>query len=420
VSTDNSMTREQLVRELVSLRRRQISLERRLAAEKIVRSSEARYRAIFESAAEGILVVDADSGLISEANPAFLALSGFLWQELAGRRLGEIGLFRKLEARRREDHGKAAGDPAGQEELHWTAKDGRPLRVEFSVALHPIGGRRVVQFRLRDVTERWNTERMLQYVTTHDERTGLHNRMFFDEEISRLGRGRHFPITVVLADVDGLKRANGTAGHAAGDQLLKVAAAVLRESFRADEVVARMGGDEFAVLLPRTDEAAAESALRRIRQRQDDFNNSGRGLLLGFALGAGTAETSLQLTEALARAGERLCADRAARSPHLLFLQIAEKLSSNPGMRMSVLASEIACERHVIERAVKAVKSMPFREYQQTVKLERAMQLLSERPLLIKQVAGALGYASPASLWRLLKKRTRTRPIDIRNTRGRT
>ena len=97
-----------------------------------------------------------------------------------------------------------------------------------------------------------------------------------------------------------------------------------------------------------------------------------------------------------------------------MFRHVEARLASNPGIRLSRLASDLACERHVIERSVRAVTSMAFREYRQTRLLTAALQLLGRKPLLIKQVAGVLGYASPKSLWRLLRSRTGQSPSNLR------
>jgi diguanylate cyclase (GGDEF)-like protein len=158
----------------------------------------------------------------------------------------------------------------------------------------------------RDITDRKGAEEKLRYVSSHDALTGLYNRAFFEEERARIERGRQFPISVVMADVDDLKVTNDRDGHAAGDELLRRTAQVLNASFRAEDLVARIGGDEFVALLPHADAAAVEAALTRVRNILYDHNASHGGMRLSLSLGASTAEKGASLTEALKQADARM------------------------------------------------------------------------------------------------------------------
>lgn len=90
----------------------------------------------------------------------------------------------------------------------------------------------------------------IEYRSFHDILTGLYNRSFFEDAVKRLSTGRFDPVTVVVCDVDGLKLINDTFGHKVGDSLIIAAGEVLKKCFRKSDVIARIGGDEFAVLMP--------------------------------------------------------------------------------------------------------------------------------------------------------------------------
>ncbi|MFL0195392.1 PocR ligand-binding domain-containing protein [Clostridium sp. WILCCON 0269] len=105
----------------------------------------------------------------------------------------------------------------------------------------------------------------LEYLSYHDQLTGLYNRRFFQKELHRLDVQRNLPLTIVMADVNGLKLINDSFGHTMGDELLKKAAEVITKGCRADDIVARFGGDEFVILLPKTDAYGTKEIIRRIK-----------------------------------------------------------------------------------------------------------------------------------------------------------
>jgi diguanylate cyclase (GGDEF)-like protein len=117
-------------------------------------------------------------------------------------------------------------------------------------------------------------EEKVAYLNTHDSLTGLYNRSYFQEEITRLERGRRFPVTVLMADIDNLKQVNETRGFLSGDQLIRNAADVLASCFRVEDVVARIGGDEFGVLLPEIASVSIEAINMRVNRRVEAFNLS--------------------------------------------------------------------------------------------------------------------------------------------------
>jgi diguanylate cyclase (GGDEF)-like protein/PAS domain S-box-containing protein len=159
-----------------------------------------------------------------------------------------------------------------------------------------------------DITSRKEVEATLRHDSTHDMLTGLYNRAFFDEEVERLAQSRRFPLSIVMADVNGLKTVNDTLGHDAGDNLIQLAARIILGTFRAEDIVARVGGDEFAVLLPGTAAPVAEEAVERIMSCPEIINGQ-----VSIAFGIASAENKDQLAEALKLSDERMYRDKSAQ-----------------------------------------------------------------------------------------------------------
>lgn len=191
---------------------------------------------------------------------------------------------------------------------------GAPLNVQVDLRVMPGHEEDFawVLVAIQDITARKKAEEYLYYLGTHDVMTGLHNRAYFQEALQRLQAERHDPITLIVADLNELKEANDSFGHEAGDSLIRRAAEVLKAAFEPVTVVARVGGDEFVVVLPRTTEIAAEQAVGRIRSLLALNNKYYRGAPLSFALGVATSQPGQPLEAVLRQADDAMYRDKAA------------------------------------------------------------------------------------------------------------
>jgi diguanylate cyclase (GGDEF)-like protein/PAS domain S-box-containing protein/putative nucleotidyltransferase with HDIG domain len=139
---------------------------------------------------------------------------------------------------------------------------------------------------IRKIDDRKKAEEQLLYVSYHDQLTGLYNRRFYEEEMNRINTERNIPITLIMADVNGLKLTNDSFGHQAEDLLLQKAANVFKRECRADEIIARIGGDEFVILLPQTDSVEAKNLINRISEAisKESKGNLIVSISMGFAV----------------------------------------------------------------------------------------------------------------------------------------
>lgn len=137
----------------------------------------------------------------------------------------------------------------------------------------------------KDITNLKKTEEKLKYLSLHDSLTGLYNRVYFEEEMHRLDNSRFELVGLIVFDIDGLKLINDTLGHDKGDQLLIAASRVIRKCFREGDVVARVGGDEFATILPNSPRSKVENICQRIKRAIAVYNRKNTLLPLSIATG---------------------------------------------------------------------------------------------------------------------------------------
>ncbi len=218
-----------------------------------LRESEAKYRVMVENANDAIVV--AQDEMVRFVNPMAVHLSGYSPEELSSRPFTDFihPDDRELVAQRHQVGMRTGSGRGLVYSFRVITREGATLWVEIRAVSILWEGRPATLNLLSDITERRRAERTIRHLAYHDSLTGLPNRMLFHDRLSlaltQAGRagGR---LAVMLVDLDRFKEINDTHGHAAGDELLSQLGVRLRGTLRQGDSVARMGGDEFMLLLP--------------------------------------------------------------------------------------------------------------------------------------------------------------------------
>ncbi len=292
----------------------------RKMAEEALQASELTFRTLFEGSSDSILIMD--EYRFTDCNPATVRLLGYPGKDdILGKIPWEISPQRQPDgtpSRQKAIEYSIKAQKLGRCKFEWWHKksDGTIFPVEVLLTPIMLGGKKVLHSIIRDISDRKNMEEKLKYLSFHDQLTGLYNRRFFEEELKRLDTPRNLPLTIVMADVNGLKLTNDAFGHSTGDMLLKKAAEVLRKACRSDDIVARFGGDEFSVLLPKTDANDAEQIVERIKNLTIREEVSSIKLSVSFGWETKTDSTQ-EIQEIIKKADDNMYKRKLYESPSM-------------------------------------------------------------------------------------------------------
>ncbi|MBK1663033.1 diguanylate cyclase [Rhodospirillum rubrum] len=255
---------------LLDLENANASLESKVAERtRQLAEGEERMRGFIMAARDAVVIID-QKGIISEFNPSATELFGYDAEEVRGQSVNM--LMPTTYARDHDGHLKK-GKPSGQRavgrgrEMIGRRKNGSEFPIELTVGTQSFEGTRVHVGVIRDITERKATEETLRRLANTDGLTGVLNRRSFTEEselLLSLANRHGRPLAALIVDADHFKRVNDTYGHEAGDTVLKALTREIDGVLRKTDLLGRIGGEEFGVLLPETDSVGAHELAWRV------------------------------------------------------------------------------------------------------------------------------------------------------------
>ncbi len=229
--------------------------------------SENKYRSLYSNMSEGVALHalsyddfgNAVDYILLDVNPQFEKITGLKKEKVIGQKASK--LYQKSPAPFLKDYADVVktGKRINFETYY------SPLKKYFSISSFSTDKNKFATV-FSDITERKKAEKKMKYLSFHDSLTGLYNKAYFDEELKRLNAKRQLPLSIIMADVNGLKFTNDAFGHKEGDTLLVQCAEILKKIFRKEDIIARWGGDEFIILLPKTTPSTTKEIILRIEK----------------------------------------------------------------------------------------------------------------------------------------------------------
>ncbi|MEA4925731.1 MAG: diguanylate cyclase [Syntrophomonadaceae bacterium] len=252
-------------------------------AEEALRVSEELFSKAFHSSPIAMSIHILENGRIVDTNDSFCRLTGYSREQTLGHTIAELGIWVDPQAVKLIGQKLLNREKIHELEINFRNKAGEQRVVLFSSEIIDINFEACLLNIITDITDRKKAEEEIRYLSFYDRLTGLYNRAFFEEELKRMDTERQLPISLIMGDLNGLKLINDSMGHYEGDRLLIKAGQILKQACRREDIVARWGGDEFIILLPRCDSEAAARIVRKVNEYCK--NNEGFPIDLSISLG---------------------------------------------------------------------------------------------------------------------------------------
>jgi len=252
--------------------------------------SEQRYRTIFENTYAAMLILDPENGNILDANIFASCFYGYSIETLKTMNMTDLNGLSHNELKSEME--KIILHVKNTFVFIHKLSNGESRTVEIHSGPLTVNGKQVLYSIIHDITDRINREKEIEYLSFHDQLTGLYNRRFYESELKRLDTSRNLPISMIMADVNGLKLVNDAFGHQEGDNLLMMVRDILKSACREDDIISRVGGDEFVILLPKTSYGDAYAIVQRMKSNESDYSLNGLEINISYGVATKTTENT--------------------------------------------------------------------------------------------------------------------------------
>jgi len=279
----------------------------RKQSEAALREAKDFFELVFNTSPDAAYIARLDQGVILNANEGFTKLFGYEKNDVIGREGGEFALYRKRSDRTEIVAGLRSTGLVDTVEIELVCRDGSIFTGLLSARLIVLEGAEHISTNVHNITERKKMENNLYYMSQHDFLTGLYNRRYFEQALIAMDKKEMLPLSVIMGDINGVKLINDAFGHVKGDHLIVETAKAMQSCCRGKDILARTGGDEFAIIMPNTDAQCARGVLQLIQDTCETINKnvSKDAFHISIALGSGTRTTMDQLMDTTLRIAEK-------------------------------------------------------------------------------------------------------------------
>lgn len=308
------------------------------------------------SVGEGVISTDVD-GFITLANPSAERMVGFSKEEIIGAKLDDVFLIMDSKAKTQPpiyrfetEKESLLNNKAGRiVEEFLLNSEGKAIRISIKMSSVCLSDNDTIGYVIvfSDITESYERQKKLKYLSIHDELTGLYNRRYIDNVLDELDNKSNLPLTIMIIDMNNLKLVNDVFGHGKGDEVILSIAEYLRRLFGEKDSIARIGGDEFCVLMPNTSYEEARRIQDRIHKESYITGPISLSLAAGYCVKSSIEEN---ITDIVRRADANMYHNKLKNKSKVKNMTLYNLTQSN--------YSNIRHEEDHVERVSNLVASM--------------------------------------------------------------